>query len=111
MPAPRGVSHPGRKGAGRPKGAKNKVLIDIKNACQMHGEAMIAELVRLAGAAESESARVAAAKEVLDRGYGKASQTIAGDPDAPLVVHTVKRIIVDPANPDPEGVRTIPEAG
>ena len=88
MPAPRGVSHPGRKGAGRPKGARNKVLVDIKNACQMHGEAMVAELVRLAGAAESESARVAAAKEVLDRGYGKAQQGVTVDGNVSLFVGT-----------------------
>ncbi|MCY1547706.1 hypothetical protein D9M68_837760 [compost metagenome] len=31
------------------------------------------------------AARVAAAKDILDRGHGKATQPIAGDPDRPPV--------------------------
>ena len=38
----------------------------------------IKELARLAAKAESETARVAAIKELLDRGYGKAMQPIQG---------------------------------
>lgn len=41
---------------------------------------MIDELVRLATNAESEAARVAACKEVLDRAYGKAPQALTVDP-------------------------------
>ena len=37
-------------------------------------------------AAESEAARVSALKEILDRGYGKATQPLGQDPDlAPLI--------------------------
>jgi hypothetical protein len=42
------------------------------------------ELARLAVEAESEAARVAAIKELFDRGYGKARQLIGSDPDNPL---------------------------
>jgi hypothetical protein len=42
------------------------------------------ELARLATQATSEAARVAAIKELFDRGFGKAAQLIGEDPDNPL---------------------------
>lgn len=33
---------------------------------------------------ESEQAKLAASKEILDRAYGRPTQTLASDPDAPL---------------------------
>jgi hypothetical protein len=33
---------------------------------------------------EMETARIAAARELLDRGHGKATQVIAGDPEHPM---------------------------
>jgi len=36
--------------------------------------------------AKCERTRIAAAKELLDRGYGKAPQAITGDPENPLVI-------------------------
>jgi hypothetical protein len=39
---------------------------------EKYGPDAIAELARLATQAESEAARVAAIKELLDRGYGRA---------------------------------------
>lgn len=53
----------------------------------VHAEAAICELARLATAAESEAARVAAIKELLDRGFGKAPQALIhqGDEDKPIV--------------------------
>ena len=45
---------------------------------QQYGPEAIAELARLATQAESEAARVAAIKELLDRGYGRAVQPIEG---------------------------------
>ena len=48
--------------------------------------------------AKKEHARIAAAKELLDRGYGKASQPLAGDPENPLMPFPdkVEIVIVDP---------------
>ena len=58
---------------------------------------MIAELGRLALQAESETARVSAIKELLDRGYGKAPQAITRDPESPGQVLTeIRMIVVDP---------------
>jgi hypothetical protein len=62
--------------AGRPKGARNKVTAEIKSIAQKHGPAAIKKLATLMEKAESEQAQVAAAKELLDRGYGKATQSL-----------------------------------
>ncbi len=77
-----------KPGPGRPKGTPNKATKEIKEIARIHGPAMIAELVRLAGGAESEAARVAAIKEVLDRGYGKAQQGVTVDGNVSLLVGT-----------------------
>lgn len=83
-----------RPGAGRPKGVPNKITADIKALAQVHAPKAMRELARLAEHAESEAARVAAIKELFDRGFGKASQLVGSDPEHPLptgmVVHLVK---------------------
>lgn len=82
--AGRGGKNPG---AGRPKGSLNKDTNEIKALAQVHGPAAIARLAKLSGiitdkagtpigAAESEATQVAAIKELLDRGYGKARQPV-----------------------------------
>ncbi len=62
--------------AGRPKGSLNKSTKDIKALAQKHTPEALKTLVRIMGKSESDAARVAAAKELLDRGYGRATQTI-----------------------------------
>jgi hypothetical protein len=70
---------------GRQKGTPNKATADIKALAQPHGASAIAALAQMAGliagvpAAESEATRVAAIKELLDRGFGRATQPVAGD--------------------------------
>jgi hypothetical protein len=81
-------------GQGRPKGALNKATRDIKLAAREFGVPAIARLAQLSGlmlpdkpGAESESAQIAAIKELLDRGFGKATQPLSGDPDgSPLAI-------------------------
>ena len=41
---------------------------------------------RLIRSAKNEQTRIAAAKELLDRGYGKATQPLANDPENPLTL-------------------------
>ena len=73
------------KTGGRPKGVGNKATADIKAAAREYSADALKELARLAVEAESEPARVAAIKEILDRAYGKATQPISGDKDeAPI---------------------------
>lgn len=88
-------------GQGRKKGVPNKIPNDVKLLAQSFGPAAIEKLAELAGllpkkeAASNEQTRVAAIKELLDRGYGKSAQPIIGDALAPLV-HRIERVIIDP---------------
>lgn len=66
----------GVKTGGRAKGTPNKATADIKALCQAHTDKAVTELARLSTGAISEQARVAAIKELLDRGYGKPSQGV-----------------------------------
>jgi hypothetical protein len=68
-----------RAGSGRKKGTPNKVTAEIKVLAHKYGPDALKELARLARSAESEAARVAACREILDRAYGKAMQPISGD--------------------------------
>ena len=68
-----------REGAGRPKGARNKTTAEVKALAQSYAPAAIKELARLSTGAESEAARVAASKEILDRAYGKPMQPVAAN--------------------------------
>src|SRR5262245_62119479 len=92
--APKSRRGGARPGAGRkPKGHKPASVVggidldaamaapvpdDIETAAQSHARSAIAELAKLMVHAKSESARVNAACDVLDRGYGKPSADAGG---------------------------------
>lgn len=83
----------GWKTGGRQKGTPNKATADIKALARMHGPAVIAELARMSGVtdapgAQTEAARIAALRELLDRGYGRATLPIAGDGDGSPIHYT-----------------------
>lgn len=80
----------GRKTGGRKKGTPNKATAEIKAAAQLHGPAAIAELAKLMRKHRSGMVRVAAAREILDRGYGKATQPLSSDPESPLIVEIAR---------------------
>ncbi len=75
-------SKPGERRGGRQKGTPNKATADIKALAQEHTEAAMKELVRIFGKSESDAARVAAIKEIFDRGFGRPKQAL--DVDASL---------------------------
>jgi hypothetical protein len=54
-----------------------------------------------------QAARVSAAQVLLDRGWGKPTQIIAGDPENPIVYEEIRRVLVgsDLRNQDSEGIR------
>lgn len=85
----RGGSKPGERRGGREKGVPNKATREIKAVAQLHGPQAIAELVRIMTSSESDSARVTAARELLDRGYGKPAQSLehSGPEGQPIEVH------------------------
>lgn len=63
------------KYGGRRAGTPNKATQEIKALAQAHAPVAMKELARLALKAESEPARVAAIKELFDRGFGKSPQS------------------------------------
>ena len=62
-----------QKTGGRAKGTPNKVAHEVRSLAQQHGADAIGTLVEImTDPNRSETARIAAARELLDRGYGKA---------------------------------------
>lgn len=74
--------------AGRPKGALNKTTAEVKTLAQKHGPDVIAMLAKLVKDADSDAAKIAAGRELLDRAYGKATQHMTGEFQAALQVIT-----------------------
>jgi hypothetical protein len=67
------------KTGGRTKGTPNRATAEIKALAQEYGALAIETLANLMATATSEQARVAAARELLDRAYGKPAQQLAMD--------------------------------
>lgn len=64
----------GRKTGGRQKGVPNKATAEVKAAAQRYTPAALRTLASIMKKSDTDAARVAAAKELLDRGHGKARQ-------------------------------------
>lgn len=69
----------GRKTGGRVKGVPNKATREIKALAQRYTDDALKTLVQVMQSSESDAARVAAARELLDRGYGKSAQALTGE--------------------------------
>ena len=65
-----------RKGKSGNPGGRPKVLGELQELARHHAPEVIAELARLALKARSETARIAAGRELLDRGFGRARQSM-----------------------------------
>jgi hypothetical protein len=63
----------GKKTGGRKPGVPNKATRELKELAQPHAPKAIKTLLWIMEHGETEAARVAAAKELLDRGYGRPS--------------------------------------
>lgn len=89
-------SKPGERRGGRVKGTPNKVTAALKDMAREHTEAALNTLVSVLAGGEGvpAAAQVAAAKEILDRGYGKASTVLSGDEDGgPLQLVTKIQLV------------------
>lgn len=84
------AAHKGHvKAGGRAKGTLNKATSGIKELARVHGPDVIERLVKLSGD-PSGAVAVAACRELLDRGYGKAPQPHDGDGEGgPMVVRVI----------------------
>jgi hypothetical protein len=65
-----------RKGSSGNPGGRPKVLAELQELARSHAPEVIAELARVAVRARNENARIAAGRELLDRGYGRARQSM-----------------------------------
>lgn len=79
-----------------------KAIAEIRSLARAHTEAAINCLAGIMNKESApESARVAAANSLMDRGWGKAPQVITGDEENPLaIIHKIERVIVDSQNRD-----------
>ena len=63
-----------RKGQSGNPGGRPKIVAEVQELARQHAPAAIAELGRLALKARNETTRMAAIRELLDRGFGKPRQ-------------------------------------
>lgn len=78
---------------GRPKGALNKITADVRALAQEYGAQAIATLAEIMGDGDQPApARVSAAKEILDRAYGKSPQPIT-DGEGGSLADSVAKLI------------------
>jgi hypothetical protein len=83
-----------------------KSLTEIRSLARSHTRTAINVLVGIMRSKDATAAaRVSAANAILDRGWGKATQTLEGGESGPLeLIHRIERVIVDPENPDREDI-------
>jgi hypothetical protein len=83
-----------------------KSLTEIRSIARSHTRTAVNVLVGIMRSKDATAAaRVTAANAILDRGWGKATQTIDTSEDAPLeFIHRIERVIVHPENIDSESL-------
>jgi|SRR5207245_4315903 hypothetical protein len=72
-------------------GGRPKVVAEVQELARQHAPAAITELARLATKAKNESTRVAAIRELLDRGYGKSRLGIEVTP--PPSINPIQQLL------------------
>ena len=82
---------PGESGnpGGRPKG-----FAELRDFARHHTVAAIEKLVSIMATGQSEQAQLLAANSLLDRGWGKPTQAIAGDPEGTPLIHEHRTAIL-----------------
>jgi hypothetical protein len=88
----------GVKTGGRVKGSVNKATADLKALAQTYAPDAVKTLAAIMMTSENHTARIAASKELLDRGYGKSIHGVelTGKDGEPVVITRIERKIVDP---------------
>lgn len=94
MPRPKGSQK--TPGSGRAPGTPNKATAEVKTLARVYGAEAIATLAGIMRNVEQPTpARVAAARELLDRGYGKAPQAFTDADGANLLPTVVLHKLVE----------------
>ena len=76
---------------------QSKAAAQIKALARKHSKAAIKTLAAIMNQDDGPAtARVSAAQALLDRGWGKAAQPLAGDEDGAAVLARIERVIIEP---------------
>ena len=68
-----------------------KSVTDVRAEARKHTDLALRTLVGIARQPKAPAAaRTAAAQALLDRGWGKAAQTVTGEDGGPLAIHIIK---------------------
>ena len=91
------ASHGGiREGSGRPVGAANKATsglkLNLSELAREHTNNALDALVEVMQSSQSDSARIAAATAILDRGYGRPTKTTSLEVNAPFVPTEIRLV-------------------
>jgi hypothetical protein len=79
------------------RGATSRAAAEIKALAKKHSKAAIKVLAAIMNQADGPAtARVSAAQALLDRGWGKAAQPVAGEDGGLPMLGKIERVIVDP---------------
>ena len=72
------------KTGGRKAGTPNKNPRSVKELAGKYGNEAVEKLVHIMRKSKIEYNKIIAAKEILDRAYGRPTQAIASDPEQPM---------------------------
>ena len=74
------------------KDISDKTIVEIGSLCRAYTKAAIHKVGSIMENSTNEMAQIKAAELLLDRGWGRPKQTIASDPDGPLIVEIIQRV-------------------
>ena len=82
-----------------------KAVTEIRSLARSHTRSALNVLVAvMRNTKATPPARVAAANAILDRGWGKATQSLSNDESALELIHRIERVIVHPDIVHPDNV-------
>jgi hypothetical protein len=94
------TGRPFEKGKSGNPGGRPRVIVELRELARRQAPDAIKELGRLALKARSETARIAAIRELLDRGYGKPTQILAAEEAAEPGIRQIEVRFVPPPKYD-----------